>query len=104
MKKAAQTKKGPSSGRGRGRPRSMKPNALEDQGQDSQIIHQPTTIVRTTMMPRSPGPNTPEFVEYKDYYAAERSIHKPMQPGAWAGIQIGQEFQPERKLAGNGTK
>ena len=30
MKKAAQAKKGPNSGRGRGRPRSMKPNALEE--------------------------------------------------------------------------
>ena len=40
------------------------------------------------MMQRSPGPNTPEFVDY--YAVAERSIHKPMQP--WAGVQMGNEF------------
>ena len=52
------------------------------------------------MLTRSPNQNTPEFV---DTHAYERSIHKPMHAGAWAGIQIAPEFQPERKLASGGN-
>lgn len=50
---------------------------------------------------RSPGPNTPEFVDYIAV-TEQRSIHKPMQP--WHGVQIGNEFQQKPSSHGGSTK